>query len=146
MKRIVFLSDLHIGLSKKEVSHAGKIVRKIANSYPGTPVIIAGDLTDSAKRDQFISARTLLNRLAQTNPVLTVPGNHDYAWKGNVWQSDSWRHWMKYLGSPLGWSQTGVQWMGVSNEPIGVDGLGVWKDGNCVYFGIDSSDPENKQF
>jgi 3',5'-cyclic AMP phosphodiesterase CpdA len=74
-----------------------------------------------------------------------VPGNHDYAWKGNVWQSDAWRHWVKYLGSPLGWPQMGVPWMGVEYEPEGIDGLGVWKDGKCVYFGIDSGDPNNKQ-
>ena len=145
MKRIIFLSDLHIGLSKKEIKFAGRIVKKIADTYPGSPVIIAGDLTDSAKRDQFISARTLLNKLAQTNPILTVPGNHDYAWKGNVWQSDAWRHWMKYLGTPLGWPKQNIMWTGVTNEPIGVDGLGVWQDGECVYFGIDSGDPGDKQ-
>lgn len=34
----------------------------------------------------------------------------------------------------------------VSGSPHSpVDGLGVWPDKNCVYFGIDSGDPKDKQ-
>lgn len=145
MKKIIFISDLHIGLGDKEKSYTAKIVKRIAELHPGTPVIIAGDLTDSATREQFIKARLFLIKLSSTNPVLAVPGNHDYAWKGNVWQKDAWEHWVKYLGSPLGWPKRGVPWMGVKYEPKEIDGLGVWEDGDCVYFGIDSGDPENKQ-
>ncbi len=146
MKKIIFLSDLHIGLDKKEVLYTKKIFTKVAELHPGAPVIIAGDLTDSGTREQFVDALWLLKKLSDTNPVLTVPGNHDYAWKGNIWQKDAWEHWLKYLGSPLGWPQEGVPWMTGKYEPEGVYGLGVWKDGDCVYFGIDSGDPENKQF
>ena len=145
MKKIIFLSDLHVGLKRKDTLNARKILLKIIASHPGTPVIIAGDLTDSATRNQFIRTRKALLKTAETNPVLVVPGNHDYAWKGNVWQADAWRHWVKYLGSPLGWPEEGVPWMGVDYEPEGIDGLGVWKDGRCIYFGIDSGDPKDKQ-
>ncbi len=34
--------------------------------------------------------------------------------------------------------------MGVDSEPTGIDGLGVLESGKCVYFGIDSGDPEDK--
>ena len=33
----------------------------------------------------------------------------------------------------------------MDHEPVGIDGLGVWKDGPYVYFGIDSGDPMDKQ-
>jgi 3',5'-cyclic AMP phosphodiesterase CpdA len=85
----------------------------------------------------------MLDGLAETNPVLVVPGNHDYAWKGIAWLEPRWQEWNKYLGSPLGWEEPPTPWMQSSHEPIGFDGVGVWKDGPFVYFGVDSGDPEN---
>ncbi len=142
---IVHLSDLHIGLRQTERTRTVKIFEKLASAHPGVPVIITGDLTDSATRTQFTQARKLLEDLAKTNPVLTVPGNHDYAWKGNILREDGWENWMEYLGCPLGWGRKEVPWMGVDQEPQGIDGLGVWEHGPCVYFGIDSGDPKDKQ-
>jgi hypothetical protein len=89
--------------------------------------------------------RRLLDELSPFNPILAVPGNHDYAWKGNILREEGWENWVKHLGSPLGWRKKEVPWMSVDYEPKGVDGLGVWKDGPCVYFGIDSGDPNDKQ-
>jgi 3',5'-cyclic AMP phosphodiesterase CpdA len=145
MKTLICISDLHIGLRRKESNRTKRIFEKIAKYYPGKPVIITGDLTDSATVKQFRQTRLLLDGLARTNPVLAVPGNHDYAWKGNVLRPDGWENWVKYLGSPLGWRKKPVPWMGVDYEPKGIDGLGVWKDGPIVYFGIDSGDPNDKQ-
>lgn len=145
MKKIIHLSDLHIGLRQKETNRTATIFNKIAGSFPGIPVIITGDLTDSATQKQFIKTRKLLDNLAQSNPILAVPGNHDYAWKGNILRSNGWANWVKHLGSPLGWHRKQVPWMGINYEPKGVDGLGVWKDKSCVYFGIDSGDPNDKQ-
>lgn len=142
---IIHLSDLHIGQRKEETRCTKRIFGKIAIAYPGIPVIITGDLTDSATRGQFKDTRKLLNELAATNPILAAPGNHDYAWKGNFLRSDGWENWVKYLGSPLGWKRNEVPWMEFDHEPAGIDGLGVWKDGPCVYFGIDSGDPNGKQ-
>jgi len=31
------------------------------------------------------------------------------------------------------------------HAPEGVDGLGIWEDGPCIYFGIDSGDPNDEQ-
>jgi len=144
-KTIIHLSDLHIRQRDEERKRSKKIISKIASSMPGVPVIITGDLTDSATKGQFKKTRKLLNSLARTNPILAVPGNHDYAWKGNVLRPDGWKNWVKYLGSPLGWGRAETSWMELNHEPTGVDGLGVWKDGPVVYFGIDSGDPKDKQ-
>ncbi|MBC8401860.1 MAG: metallophosphoesterase [Candidatus Marinimicrobia bacterium] len=142
---VIHLSDLHIGLRSSESTRTRKTFTKIAESFPEIPIIITGDLTDSATKKQFGKARELLDELSSTNPILTVPGNHDYAWKGNILRDDGWENWVKYHGSPLGWGRDNVPWMGIDHEPEGVDGLGVWEDENCVYFGIDSGDPLDKQ-
>jgi 3',5'-cyclic AMP phosphodiesterase CpdA len=144
-KTIIHVSDLHIGLTQRESRYTRRVFGRIANSHPGVPVLITGDLTDSATKGQFKATRGLLDGLAKTNPVLAVPGNHDYAWKGNILRPDGWENWVRYLGSPLGWGGPEVPWMGVDHEPVGIEGLGVWKAGPCVYFGIDSGDPLDKQ-
>ena len=144
-RTVIHLSDLHIGLRQKESTRTRMIFNKIAKSFPEIPVIITGDLTDSGVKIQFRKTREFLDELSSANPILAVPGNHDYAWKGNWFHADAWKNWVKYLGSPLGWGMNEIPWMGVDYEPKGVDGLGVWKDGPYVYFGIDSGDPLDKQ-
>jgi 3',5'-cyclic AMP phosphodiesterase CpdA len=143
--KLIHLSDLHIGRSKKEFDNTNQIVDTIAWSYKGTPVLITGDLTDSATKGQFKTLRNILNRLAETNPILSVPGNHDYAWLGIAWRPDGWKNWVKYLGSPLGWNTDEYHWMGKDHEPVGIEGLGVFENNSCVYFGIDSGDPKDKE-
>jgi predicted MPP superfamily phosphohydrolase len=142
--KLIHLSDLHIGNSKKELKNTNKIVKSIGTSYKGVPVIITGDLAHSATKKQFKTVRSILNNLAKTNPILAVPGNHDYSWNGIVWRPKGWEHWVKYLGSTLGWGTDKKHWMGVENEPEGIDGLGVVKHKSCVYFGVDSGDPNGK--
>jgi 3',5'-cyclic AMP phosphodiesterase CpdA len=83
-QKIIHLSDLHIGLSQKESIRTHMIFESIANKYEGIPVLITGDIVDSATVDQFIEARKLAVKLSKTNPILMVPGNHDYKWKGNL--------------------------------------------------------------
>jgi 3',5'-cyclic AMP phosphodiesterase CpdA len=143
---LIHLSDLHIGRSEKEFKHTNQIVKSIGTSYKGIPVIITGDLTDSATKGQFKTMRSILDKLAQSNPVLAVPGNHDYKWLGIAWNSDGWKNWVKYLGSPLGWGGNEYYWMGKDKEPQGIEGLGILKHKSCVYFGVDSGDPKGKEF
>ena len=76
---LILLSDLHIGLRPLETHRTRNLFTNIASIYPDVPVLITGDLTDSASKRQFKSLRDLLIELASTNPILTVPGNHDYA-------------------------------------------------------------------
>ena len=142
---LILLSDLHIGRSDKELNNTNRIVKTIGTSYPGIPVIITGDLTHSATKGQFKKMRGILRKLAKTNPILTAPGNHDYAWWGIIMRSDGWENWVKYLSSPLGWGIDEYYWMGKDNEPKGIEGLGVFKHKSCVYFGIDSGDPKDKE-
>ena len=141
---LIHLSDLHIGESEKELKNTNQIVKSIGKSYQGIPVLITGDLTNSATKEQFKTMREILNQLAKTNPILAVPGNHDYAWWGISLRKSGWENWVKYLGTPLGWGKDDYYWMGVDYEPVGIDGLGVFKHKSCVYFGVDSGDPNDK--
>lgn len=143
-QRIIHLSDLHIRGRKKERNRLNRIIDNIGARYPKTPVIVTGDVTNSATSKQMRKARELLDRLAQTNPVLMTPGNHDYAWKGIFLREDGWRNWVEILGEPLGWPKKRPDWMGKNCAPEGIDGLGVFESGKCCYFGIDSGDPEDK--
>jgi len=146
MQTIIHLSDLHVGRDKTVEDKLEHLFSEIAQTHPGTPVLITGDLTDSASKGQFQKARTLLTGLAQTNPILAVPGNHDYAWKGIVakFRPNAWKNWIRYLGSPLGWDRPEVPWLETGHDPSGVDGLGLWKFGDIVFFGVDSGDPRDK--
>lgn len=145
-KRLIHLSDLHIGLRKKESDLSYLVIKKISAEYPGVPVIITGDLTDSATKSQFKNARAIIDDLVKTNPILAVPGNHDYAWKGNILNPNGWKNWVEHFGTPLGWNlPSPVFWMEKNQTPGNVEGLGAWEDGPIVYFGIDSGDPDDKQ-
>jgi 3',5'-cyclic AMP phosphodiesterase CpdA len=144
-QKIIHLSDLHIGLSQQESIRTHMIFESVANKYAGIPVLITGDIVDCATVAEFIEARKLADKLSKTNPILMVPGNHDYKWKGNLmFDSKAWRNWIKYLGSPLGWDAPEAPWLEMGSEPVGVDGLGVWTTESCVFVGIDSGDPKNR--
>jgi len=85
MKKIIHLSDLHIGYSKKQdlSFRSQEIVKNIINqiSIPNDYVIvITGDLIDDAtKEENWLFSGAVINHLKNTFPhVLVVPGNHDY--------------------------------------------------------------------
>lgn len=134
---ILHLSDLHYGRSLEENENIFKIFGWIGRWHPEKPVLITGDLIDSASEDQITGMAKGLRALALTNPILTVPGNHDYAFKGNIFNADSPILWARHLGKPLGWKDTEKSWM--------ISGLGVWKYKGVVFFGLDSSDPEDEK-
>ena len=142
---LIHLSDIHIGRSSREGPRFARVVQSIARSYAGVPVLITGDLTDSATAGQLAGARGHLDVLAKTNPVLAVPGNHDYAWKGNYLRDGAWDRWVEHLGAPLGWSRAGVRWMAPDVSLAGIEGIGVWPAGDVVFFGIDSGDPNGRE-
>ena len=142
---LILLSDLHIGRSNMELENTMQIVKSISAAYSGIPVLIAGDLTHSATKGQFKQVRDILNELSKTNPILTAPGNHDYAWQGFIWRRNAWENWVEYLGSPLGWGVDEYYWMGKDYEPEGIEGLGIFKHKSCVYVGIDSGDPDDRE-
>jgi 3',5'-cyclic AMP phosphodiesterase CpdA len=69
---IVHLSDIHYGAQLDELAES--LVNDISDRRPDL-VVVSGDLTQRARRNQFIEARAFLDRLP--GPVLTVMGNHD---------------------------------------------------------------------
>jgi predicted phosphodiesterase len=143
-RRIIHLSDLHVGKSRKEARQTAKIIEWIADSYPRSTVLITGDVTESGTKKQFGATRSLLDQLAETNPILVVPGNHDYAWHGTFFNEDAWRDWIEFLGVPIGWRKPADPWMYSHARPKEWEGLGVWEDDWTVYFGIDSGDPTDE--
>jgi 3',5'-cyclic AMP phosphodiesterase CpdA len=72
MRTIVHLSDLHFGRLDERIVEP--LVESITAMNPDL-VAVSGDLTQRARRRQFLQARAFLDSL--TFPTLVVPGNHD---------------------------------------------------------------------
>ena len=72
--RILHISDLHFG---PPLVHevAEEALESAIEISPGA-IVVSGDLTQRARRDQFIAARKFLDRLPSV-PMLVIPGNHD---------------------------------------------------------------------
>jgi 3',5'-cyclic AMP phosphodiesterase CpdA len=79
MRTVAHLSDLHFGATDPVVVEA--LVASVAAATPDL-VVVSGDLTQRARRRQFLDARAFLDALPQ--PQLVVPGNHDVPLY-NVW-------------------------------------------------------------
>lgn len=72
MRTIAHISDLHFGRIDPLVVEA--LLKDLEARRPDL-VVISGDLTQRARRDQFAAARAFLDRLPARHMV--VPGNHD---------------------------------------------------------------------
>lgn len=72
--RILQISDLHFG--PPYVHRVGEALIEIAPSLEIDALVVSGDLTQRAKREQFVAARTFIERLPDV-PRLVIPGNHD---------------------------------------------------------------------
>lgn len=72
MRKIVHLSDLHFGHTDPSIVAA--LVQQVTRVRPDV-VAVSGDLTQRARRAQFLEARAFLDALP--GPQLVVPGNHD---------------------------------------------------------------------
>lgn len=72
MGTIVHLSDMHFG--RVDPRLVDPLIRAVETVAPDL-VAVSGDLTQRARRSQFLQARMFLNRLSF--PMLVVPGNHD---------------------------------------------------------------------
>lgn len=72
MKTLVHLSDLHFGKADSELVEA--IVAEVGAVSPDL-VVVSGDLTQRARKDEFLQARAFLDSLP--GPRIVVPGNHD---------------------------------------------------------------------
>jgi len=72
MRRLVHLSDLHFGRVDQRL--VAPLSRSVAAIRPDL-VVVSGDLTQRARKKQFVQARAFLDSLPP--PCLVVPGNHD---------------------------------------------------------------------
>ena len=72
MPVVVHLSDFHFGAHIDALAES--LLADVEDCRPDL-VVVSGDLTQRARRDEFSSARELLNSLS--SPVLSVVGNHD---------------------------------------------------------------------
>lgn len=68
------ISDLHFG--PPYIAKIGEAVLRIAPLLKPDAVIISGDLTQRARREQFVAAREFMAQLPPV-PQLVIPGNHD---------------------------------------------------------------------
>jgi 3',5'-cyclic AMP phosphodiesterase CpdA len=72
MRTVVHLSDIHFGRVDPRI--VAPLVRTIHIIAPDL-IAVSGDLTQRARRRQFVQARAFLQQLPF--PILVVPGNHD---------------------------------------------------------------------
>lgn len=72
MRRIAHLSDVHFGTEDPVVTALA--VEAVNRSNPDV-VVVSGDLTQRARKREFIAARRFLDLLP--HPQIVVPGNHD---------------------------------------------------------------------
>ncbi|MEO7672517.1 MAG: metallophosphoesterase family protein [Pyrinomonadaceae bacterium] len=72
MRQIVHISDIHFGKTDSRV--VGRLVEKINEIAPDL-VVVSGDLTQRARKEQFAEARRFLDQIPV--PQIVVPGNHD---------------------------------------------------------------------
>src|SRR4051812_5508763 len=72
MPTIAHLSDLHFGRIDQRLIEP--LIQTVTSVTPDV-VAVSGDLTQRARRGQFLEARRFLDRLPF--PLLVVPGNHD---------------------------------------------------------------------
>lgn len=126
--KVIHLSDLHIGLSDLEAKRFVRFSSHISHYYPDITVVITGDITDSGTEEQFKEAHRLISLLRQTNPVIVVPGNHDYAWKGNIFYKKAWKSWVKYFCTQ--YDEPGIAWHGLNGTH---------------FYCVDSGDPNDKE-
>lgn len=73
MAEILHISDLHFG--SPFLRDRAKAVVELARDAPPDVLVVSGDLTQRAKREQFEEAASFLARFRC--PVVVTPGNHD---------------------------------------------------------------------
>lgn len=72
--RILHVSDLHFG--KPFVPSVAEEVLKSAFELEPDAVVVSGDLTQRARRNEFVAAREYIGRFPDV-PKMVIPGNHD---------------------------------------------------------------------
>ena len=93
MTRIAHLSDLHFGSESAATTAA--LIDEL-NREPLDLVILSGDLTMAARRDEYLRAGRFIEALQA--PVLAVPGNHDITpFRIRERLTDPYARWRRYI-------------------------------------------------
>ncbi len=74
MLTILHASDVHFG--PPYLPAAGEALLRAADELDPDVIVVSGDFSQRARREQFASARAFLDRLPE-RPLVVVPGNHD---------------------------------------------------------------------
>lgn len=72
MKTLVHLSDLHFGRTESQLVAA---IATEVRAVDADLLVVSGDLTQRARKHEFLQARAFLDSLP--GPRIVVPGNHD---------------------------------------------------------------------
>ncbi len=72
--KILHISDLHFG--PPFVKEVAEEAVRISHVIEPDVIVVSGDLTQRARRDQFLAANDYLGRFPKV-PMLVIPGNHD---------------------------------------------------------------------
>lgn len=94
---LLHTSDFQCG--KPFLPEAGDAVVRLARSIEPDIVVSSGDLTQRAKKREFVQARALLDRFGD-RPVVVTPGNHDVPLY-RFWERlfDPYRNWRRFSGT-----------------------------------------------
>ena len=71
---ILQISDLHFG--PHYVAHVGEALLRAVDELESDVIVVSGDFTQRARRQQFPDARAFLYRRPR-RPTVVIPGNHD---------------------------------------------------------------------
>ncbi|MGW8193310.1 MAG: metallophosphoesterase family protein [Desulforhopalus sp.] len=94
---LAHISDLHFGREDPRLISA--LLQSIEKINPQL-VVISGDLTQRARKREFLAARAFIETLAR--PHIVVAGNHDIpAYNLTERFLSPWRKWYRYLGYNL---------------------------------------------
>lgn len=97
MTILAHISDLHFGRENPRLIDG--LMHSLEELQPQL-VVISGDLTQRARKNQFLAARAFLDRLPW--PYLVISGNHDIpAYNLADRFFTPWRKWHRYLGCTL---------------------------------------------
>lgn len=126
MPTLVHLSDIHFGQH-----HAAQldavVLRELAALNPDG-VIVSGDLTMRARHAEFAQARAFLAQITQ--PLLTIPGNHDQPirsprdWLERL--THQYARYEKYVCAPIDATLTGAGFFALGlndNHPLAPGGF-----------------------
>lgn len=97
MITLAHISDLHFGRENPRLIEG--LLHCLEKTTPQL-VVISGDLTQRARKREFLAARTFLERLSW--PYLVIAGNHDIpAYNLSERFFTPWKRWHRYLDHPL---------------------------------------------